>query len=75
MFIPEFRSGPLCMDHSPAVYTVCGSDMGADRGEWLLCVGCSDSAGYHPGVAHAEDGTTSVRKLPHIHSLYIVYIS
>lgn len=67
--ISESGSGPLRVDHSSAVYTVCGSDLGADRGEWLLRPGSSHSAGYHPGLAVSEDGTSSVRKA----DLHIVY--
>lgn len=65
MFIPELGSGPLCMDHPPAVYTVCGSDLGADRGEWLLRAGSTDSAGHHPGLALPEDGAAPVGKHNH----------
>lgn len=50
------------MDHPPAVYTVCRSDLGADRGEQLVCAGSPHSAGYHTGLAITEDGTLPVGK-------------
>lgn len=62
MFTVEFGLGALHMDHPPAVYTLCGSDLGADRGERLLCAGGSDSAGHHSSLALAEDGTAQVGK-------------
>lgn len=74
VFVPELRSGPLCMDHPTAVYTVRGSDLGADRGERLLRAGSSDFAGHHPSLALTEDGTTPVRKLYHKYTYIIVYI-
>lgn len=70
MFTIEFGLGALHMDHPLAVYTLRGSDVGADRGERLLRAGGSDSAGHHSSLAHTEDGTTQVGKC-HIHLLYI----
>lgn len=59
------------MDHPLAVYTMCGSDLGADRGEQLLCAGSPDSTGHHSGLAVAEDGAAPVGEtLPLIHSYY-----
>lgn len=74
-FIPEFGFGPLCVDHPPAVYTVRGSALGADRREQLLRAGISDSAGHHPGLAHTEDGTTPVGKHYHTFTHTIEHIS
>ncbi len=70
MFTTEFGSGPFRVDHSPAVHPVYGSSVGADRCEQLLHAGSSDSAGNRPGLAHTEDGTTSVGK--HIHSFLLL---
>lgn len=70
MFNPELGSGPLCMDHPPAVYTMCGSDLGAHRGERLLCTGGPDSAGHDSGLALTEDGTSPVGT--HCHTSTVV---
>lgn len=70
IFPPELGSGPLYMDHPLAMYTVCGSDLGADWGEWLLCTGCVDSTGHHPGLALTEDGTTPVGK--HYTAMHVI---
>lgn len=63
--ILELGSGPLCLDHPPAVYTMCGSALGANRRERLLRAGSPDSAGYHSGLALTEDGTAQVGKHYH----------
>lgn len=65
LFIPELGFGPLCLDHPSAVYTMCGSALGAYRCEQLLRTGDPDSAGHHSGLALTEDGTTPVGKHYH----------
>lgn len=70
IFPPELGSGPLYLDHPLAMYTVCGSDLGADWGERLLCAGCADSTGHHSGLALTEDGTTPVGQ--HYTAMHII---
>lgn len=64
------------MDHPPTMHTVCGSDLGIDRGEQLVCTGSSHFAGYHTGLAVTEDGALPVRKCYHTHIniMYDIYI-
>lgn len=64
--ISEPGSGPFYMDHPPAVYTVCGSDLGTDRCEQLMCAGSPHFAGYHTSLAITEDGASPVRMPTHI---------